>query len=120
MVEQPRTEIAAKPDVARETRVIAQTPELRVTEYVLPPGKIHHWHHHSEVTDRFYCLEGLISVELKTSADQLLLRPGETCTVAPGVVHRAGNAAAEISRYLLVQGIGRYDFVTTERNGDLP
>jgi len=114
IMEQPRADIGVKRDVAQETRVIAQTPELRVTEYVLPPGKIHRWHHHSEVTDRFYCLEGVISVELKTPADRLLLGPGETCTVTPGVVHRAGNATAEQSRYLLVQGIGRYDFVIAD------
>jgi quercetin dioxygenase-like cupin family protein len=115
-----QAEIVIKPDVARETRVVAQTTELRVTEYVLPPGKTHHWHQHTEVTDRFYCLEGLISVELKTSADRLLLRPGETCRVTPGVVHRAGNATGGISRYLLVQGIGRYDFVLAETDCERP
>lgn len=117
MAEAP-TETATKLDAARETRVVAQTPELRVTEYVLAPGKIHHWHHHSQVTDRFYCLEGVISVELKTPAGRLLLHPGETCTVTPGMVHRAGNAAAEVSRYLLVQGIGRYDFLTADSSGN--
>jgi quercetin dioxygenase-like cupin family protein len=120
MTDQPPAETAAKPDVARETWVVAQTPALRVTEYVLPPGKIHQWHHHSEVTDRFYCLEGVISVERKTLRERLLLRPGESCTVTPGVVHRAGNAATGVSRYLLVQGIGRYDFVTAEGSDKRP
>lgn len=110
-------ETAIRMDMARETRVVAQTPELRVTEYVLPPGKIHQWHHHSEVTDRFYCLQGVVSVELKTPAERLLLHPGEACMVTPGVVHRAGNPAAEVSRYLLVQGMGRYDFVTADGSG---
>ncbi len=43
----------------------------------------------------------------------MLLHPGKTCVVSPGVVHRSSNAADGVSRYLLVQGIGRYDFVTT-------
>lgn len=87
---------------------------LRVVEYVLQPRETLPWHHHSEVTDRFYCLEGLVGVDLRTPAQNLLLHPGESCTVAPGIVHRSGNAAAGISRYLLVQGVGRYDFVTAD------
>jgi hypothetical protein len=40
--------------------------------------------------------------------------------VSPGIVHRSSNAADGVSRYLLVQGIGRYDFVARRlkrRNG---
>ena len=111
MDQQPH-EPSAAPTPDGKTRVIAQTPGLRVVEYVLQPGETLPWHHHSEVTDRFYCLEGLIGVELRTPAQNLLLHPGESCSVAPGIVHRSGNAAAGVSRYLLVQGVGHYDFVT--------
>lgn len=94
------------------TRIVLQTPEVRVVEYVLRPGDSLSWHHHSEVTDRFYCLEGLIEVELRDPPRKQRLHPGETLSVPPRVVHRSGNAADGVSRYLLVQGVGRYDFVT--------
>ena len=110
-MDQNRHESAAAPAAGGKTRIIAQTPDLRVVEYVLQPGDSLSWHHHSEVTDRFYCLEGLIGVELRDQAQKLLLRPGETCTVPPRVVHRSGNAVDCVSRYLLIQGIGRYDLV---------
>jgi quercetin dioxygenase-like cupin family protein len=97
-----------------KTRIVAQTPGLRVAEYVLQSGDALPWHHHSEVTDRFYCLEGLIDVELRAPAQKMLLRPGETCVVSPGTVHRSSNAADGVSRYLLVQGIGCYDFVAVD------
>ena len=42
---------------------------------------------------------------------EYVLQPGETFMIPPGVVHRAGNAGDGASRYLLVQGVGRYDFV---------
>lgn len=99
-----------------KARIVAQTPDLRVVEYVLQAGDALSWHHHSEVTDRFYGLEGLIIVEVRAPAQQIHLHPGETCTVSPGTVHRSVNAAAGVSRYLLVQGGGRYDFVTTDRS----
>lgn len=110
-MEQNRHEPAPAPAVDGKTRTIVQTPDLRVVEYVLQPGDSLSWHHHSEVTDLFYCLEGGISVEFRDPARKLLLRPGETCTVPPKAVHRSGNAAGGVSRYLLVQGVGRYDFI---------
>lgn len=94
-----------------KTRVVLQTPDVRVVEYVLPPGDTHTWHHHSEVTDRIYCLEGEIAVDIRDPPRTERLHPGQTLTVAPGVVHRAGNPAEHVSRYLLVQGVGRYDYI---------
>ena len=35
---------------------------------------------------------------------------GQRCEVMKGGVHRVANAGAHIARYLLVQGIGNYDF----------
>jgi quercetin dioxygenase-like cupin family protein len=107
-MDQTRQEPAA---ATEKTRIVVQTPEIRVVEYVLQPGDNLSWHHHSEVTDRFYCLEGQIEVELRDPARTERLRPGQTLTIPPKVVHRAGNATNGVSRYLLVQGVGRYDFV---------
>lgn len=105
-------QIAERPAPAGEkTRIVVQTPDVRVVEYVLPPGASLAWHHHTAVTDRFYCLEGAIEVELRDPAKTRRLGPGDTFVIPPGVVHRSGNAAPGISRYLLVQGGGRYDFV---------
>ena len=99
------------PPADKRPRVVLQTPDVRVVEYTLQPGDNHPWHHHSEVADRFYCLEGMIEVALRDAAQIQCLQPGETFMVPPGVVHRAGNAAESVSRYLLVQGVGRYDYV---------
>ena len=99
------------PAAGESIRVVMQTADVRVAEYVLQPGDGPSWHHHSEVTDRFYCLDGLIGVESRDPPQKTLLRPGEACSVPPRVVHRAVNAADGVSRYLLIQGVGRYDFV---------
>ena len=89
-----------------KTPIVAQTPDLRVVEYVLEPGDSLDWHHHTEVADRFYCLEGAIAVTLRDPAATRRLRPDDTLTIPGGIVHRSANAAPGISRYLLVQGSG--------------
>ena len=94
-------------------RIILQTAGVRVVEYVLPPGDMHAWHHHSEVTDHFYCLEGEITIDVRDPRQTERLHMGQTLSIAPGVMHRAGNPAECVSRYLLVQGVGRYDYVKT-------
>ena len=98
---EPQRHEPATPAADRKVRIVGQTPDLRVAEYVLEPGERLPWHHHSEATGRFHCLEGMVGVELRGPERQLLLHPGETCTVQPGTVHRSGNAAEGVSRYLL-------------------
>lgn len=93
------------------THIVLRTADVRVVEYVLQPGASLAWHHHTTVTDRFYCLEGAIAVDLRDPAKTHRLDTGETLSVPPGTVHRSANAAAGVSRYLLVQGVGRYDFL---------
>ena len=95
-------------------QVIAQTPEVRVAEFALAPGDGQPWHHHSEITDTFYALEGLTEIEIRAPAQRRILRPGEKFSVPPGSVHRARNAHEGPSRYLLIQGVGKYDFVETK------
>jgi quercetin dioxygenase-like cupin family protein len=83
--------------------VLVQTADVRVTGYALEPDERHPWHYHSEVSDRIYCLNGLIGVNTGTPPKEITLRPGESCEISPKAVHRVCNAGDGASRYLLVQ-----------------
>ncbi|HEY7576094.1 MAG TPA: cupin domain-containing protein [Acetobacteraceae bacterium] len=89
---------------------ILQTADVRVVEYLLQARDVHPWHYHSEVSDTFYCLEGLIGIETREPPAEVVLRPGERSSVPAGVVHHVRNAGDGQSRYLLLQGIGTYDY----------
>ncbi len=102
---------ASKPPTSSGHHSILQTSDVRVSEFVLQPGEQLGWHHHSEITDRFYCLQGIISVEVREPTETHMLRPGESCAVPPGRAHCPVNLTGQISSYLLIQGIGRYDFI---------
>jgi mannose-6-phosphate isomerase-like protein (cupin superfamily) len=90
--------------------VILKTENARVRIIELGPNEIASMHSHNEVTDNMFCLSGKMSVRMKDPDQQTVLLPGERCTVSQGRVHQVVNEQSTISTYLLVQGVGRYDF----------
>lgn len=99
---------------ARHAKVVLQTADVRISEYTMAPGEAHPWHYHSEVSDRIYCLEGVVGIELRTPPEAHLLHPGEFYEVPPGTVHHVGNPGEATGRYLLVQARGKYDFIRVD------
>ncbi len=109
-----RNAATAAAEAAHRAKVVVQTADVRIVEYALKPGDANPWHYHSEVSDRVYCLEGLIGVNLQQPAKRLVLRPGESYEIPARTVHYVGNAGDGTSRYLLVQALGKYDFIRTD------
>jgi quercetin dioxygenase-like cupin family protein len=70
------------------------------------------WHHHSEVTDYVFALDGEIEVQLRAPEERVILSPGQKYEVTRGRVHRVVNQCTRKTKYLLVQGVGKYDFNT--------
>ncbi len=99
---------------APRAKVVLQTADVRIVEYTLQPGAGNPWHYHSQVSDRVYCLEGLIGVTIRQPSESLALRPGESCEISPKTVHHVKNAGDGISRYLLIQALGKYDFIRVD------
>jgi len=98
----------------RNLKMVVQTPDVRIVEYTLNPGDSHPWHRHSEVTDRIYCLEGLIGVDTREPPRQSLLHAGECCEIPVGTVHHVSNPGGVVGRYLLVQALGKYDYIRAD------
>jgi quercetin dioxygenase-like cupin family protein len=90
--------------------VIIKTKDVSVRIIELRSHEVADWHYHTEITDNMFCLTGNITVRLKEPDEELVLSPGRRCEVMKGRVHQVANAGADIARYLLVQGVGNYDF----------
>ncbi len=90
--------------------IIIKTANTRVRVVELGPQEVAHWHFHNEVNDNMFCLTGRMSVRLRGPDEEKFLHPGERCTVTQGRVHQVVNHLPEITTYLLVQGVGAYDF----------
>ena len=90
--------------------VILETENVRVRILVLEAGQATAWHFHSEVTDKMLCLEGRMAIEFQGPRERVELCHGGRCEVTVKRLHRVVNLGPEIAKYLLVQGVGRYDF----------
>jgi len=93
-----------------ETEVIAKTNDLRVRVMTLGPHETADWHYHTQVTDHIFCLAGTILVRMRDPQNEVRLAPGERCRVEARTVHQLENLEDFKSSYLLIQGMGKYDF----------
>ncbi len=93
-----------------ETLIKTDNVSVRILE--LGEGEKLPWHHHSEVTDYVFALNGEIEVQLRSPEEKVALAPGQRYEVKSGRVHRVVNPCKRRTKYLLVQGVGKYDFNT--------
>jgi len=89
----------------------AARPGFRITELQLSPSQKVPWHYHTNVSDTFYVLEGDLRIFLQEPKEAVRLTPGETYRVAPKRPHLVANGGASSVTFLVLQGIGEYDFV---------
>lgn len=88
-----------------------ERPGFRITELQLSPTQTVPWHTHSSVSDTFYVLEGDLRLFLQNPKETIELRPGQSYAVAPDRPHLVTNAGARSMTFLVLQGVGEYDYV---------
>ncbi len=97
-------------DVERRARH-AERPGFRITELQISPAQKVPWHSHTNVQDTFYVLEGRLGLFLRDPTEEIPLGRGETYTVRAGRPHLVTNAGQTSAVFLVLQGIGEYDYV---------
>lgn len=93
----------------RET--VAEGKDLRVRVLTLAAGQCVPWHYHTDITDSFVCLEGPMVVETRAPRAVHVLQPGERCAVGPKTAHYVHGLDDGPCKFLIVQGVGVYDYV---------
>ena len=89
----------------------AQRPGFRINELQLSPKQKVPWHYHSHVQDAFYVIEGQLRLFLREPKEEVQLGPGDTYSVRPRRPHRVVNGGDRSVTFLVLQGIGEYDYV---------
>ena len=89
----------------------AERPGFRINEIQINTTQKVPWHYHNNVQDTFYVLKGRIRIFLRDPKEEVRLEPGQTYTVAPKRPHLVINGGDSSATFLVLQGIGEYDFV---------
>jgi quercetin dioxygenase-like cupin family protein len=89
----------------------AARPGFRITELQISKKQKVPWHYHSNVQDTFYVLQGSLRIFLREPKEEVRLAAGETLTVKARRPHLVTNGGDESATFLVLQGIGEYDFV---------
>ena len=89
----------------------AARPGFRIAEMQISPTQTVPWHYHNEVQDTLYVVSGSIRIFTREPEEEVLLKPGQTYAVRPGRPHLVTNAGNASAVFLVLQGIGEYDFV---------
>jgi quercetin dioxygenase-like cupin family protein len=89
----------------------AARPGFRITELKLSAKQQVPWHYHTNVADTFYVLEGSLRIFLQKPKQEVRLQPGDTFTADAGRPHLVTNGGKKSVTFLVLQGIGEYDFV---------
>jgi quercetin dioxygenase-like cupin family protein len=107
---EPITDASGLYDVERRA-CHAERPGFRISELQISPTQIVPWHYHNHIQDTFYVIEGRIRVYLREPSEEADLGPGETYSVRPHRPHLVRNACDGAATFLILQGIGKYDYV---------
>ena len=89
----------------------AERPGFRISELQISPTQRVPWHYHSNIRDTFYVIEGRLRLFLREPKEEVRLGPGDTYTVMPRRPHLVVNGGDGSATFLILQGIGEYDYV---------
>jgi quercetin dioxygenase-like cupin family protein len=89
----------------------AERPGFRIGELQLSPSQQVPWHLHNNIQDTFYVIEGCVRLSLREPEEEVRLGPGETYSVRPRRPHLVSNVGDGPAAFLVLQGIGEYDYV---------
>jgi mannose-6-phosphate isomerase-like protein (cupin superfamily) len=91
--------------------VHAERPGFRISELKISPTQKVPWHCHSNVQDAFYVIEGQLRIFLREPKEEVRLGPGDTYCVRARRPHLVTNSGDRSATFLILQGIGEYDYV---------
>jgi len=106
---------SSKPNYAVEnSELIVAGTNVQARLILLAPGQIIPWHYHSEITDHYFVLRGALKIETMNPKFTRTLVVGERHQLTPGTAHSLSNRISVDCQFLLLQGVGRYDWIKVE------
>lgn len=84
---------------------------FRIRELTLARQQEVPWHLHTRIGDTFYVLAGEMQLELRAPDEVVHLGVGKSFEVVAGRPHRVTSASEAPVNFIILQGVGTYDYV---------
>ena len=94
---------------------VVKGSDVQARIFTLAPGEKIPWHYHRQSTDHYFVLEGTLTVTTREFGEETrTVGIGGAHSVAPGTAHLIVNEGPSDCRFLLLQGVGAYDWIKTD------
>ena len=88
--------------------------DMQARLFTLAPRDVIPWHQHSECADYYFILEGALTIMTRKLKRDKTIRAGASYRIGPHTPHRISNRSDADCRFLLLQGIGKRDWIRSE------
>ena len=95
----------------KNVELVVAGADVQARIFTLAPGEFIPWHYHSESTDHYFVLRGTLSVRTRAPDEERMLAVGNRHQVMPGTAHLISNRGTTDCVFLLLQGVGKYDWL---------
>ncbi len=90
---------------------VVKGSDVQARVFTLAPGEAIPWHYHRETTDHYFVLEGTLSISTRgRDVTTRSLSAGSSDKVEAETPHLIANGGDTDCRFLLIQGVGTYDW----------
>ena len=110
-----QTEAATKANyTVKNIEVVAKGADIQARIFTLALGEVIPWHRHSESTDHYLYYMARSPLIRGNRDNEHILEIGGRYKITPDTEHLISNREATDCRFLLLQGVGKYDFIKSE------
>jgi quercetin dioxygenase-like cupin family protein len=85
--------------------------DMRARLFTLAPGDTISWHHHRDAADHYFVLAGELTISTRAPEETQTVTVGRNYRIAPGRPHLIANQSIADCQFLLLQGVGKFDWV---------
>jgi mannose-6-phosphate isomerase-like protein (cupin superfamily) len=98
----------------KSVETVVRGSDVQARVFTLAPGEAIPWHFHRETPDHYFVLEGILSIFTRgRDVTARNLSAGRSDKVEPGTPYLIANGGDTDCRFLLIQGVGAYDWNAT-------
>lgn len=95
----------------KNIEAVVKGTDVVVRVFTLAPGDNIPWHYHSESHDHYFVLQGKLTLETEEPRACYTVGVGERHQITPTVRHFVSNTSDADVKFLLIQGVGKYDWL---------